>query len=88
MPELSRFYGLVLQMRFADNKQHNKPHFHVVYGDYKASFAIDGEKLSGKLPGKQTKLIKKWIKIHQEELYKAWNLAVQKQPFDSIEPLD
>lgn len=47
MPELSRFYGLVIKMLFFDNEQHHKPHVHVTYGEYKASVAIDGELLAG-----------------------------------------
>ena len=31
MPELSRFYGIIIYM-FA--KDHNPPHFHVKYGEF------------------------------------------------------
>ena len=48
MPELSRFQGIIIKMLFNDTKQHNKPHIHVSYGDYKASVGIDGELLGGK----------------------------------------
>ena len=37
MPELSRFEGMVIKMLFNDTVQHNKPHVHVTYGEYKAS---------------------------------------------------
>ena len=30
MPELSRFYGIIIRMYFAD---HAPPHFHAFYGD-------------------------------------------------------
>jgi len=30
MPEISRFYGIVIRMYFGD---HNPPHFHAAYGD-------------------------------------------------------
>ena len=43
MPELSRFQGMVIKMLFNDTVQHNKPHVHVSYGEYKASVGIDGE---------------------------------------------
>ncbi|MCD8020979.1 MAG: DUF4160 domain-containing protein [Clostridiales bacterium] len=46
MPELSRFYGLIIKMLFNDTIQHNKPHVHVTYGEYKASVALDGELLA------------------------------------------
>jgi hypothetical protein len=87
MPELSRFYGIVIKMLFSDNVQHNKPHIHVEYGDYDASVGIDGELLAGNLPGKQFKLLQAWLILHEEELYKAWNNAVRNIEFDRIEPL-
>ena len=45
MPEISRFYGLVIKMIFNDNDKHHKPHVHVYYGEYEASVALDGEVL-------------------------------------------
>ena len=87
MPELSRFHGLVIAMLFKDNLQHNKPHVHVTYGDYIASVGIDGELLGGKLPSKQFKLVQAWLVLHEEELYAAWNKAVQGQPFEKLPPL-
>ena len=50
MPEISRFYGLIVKMIYMDNEQHHKPHVHVYYGDYEASVGIDGELLAGSLP--------------------------------------
>jgi len=87
MPELSRFYGIIIKMIYADNIQHNKPHFHVYYGEHEASVGIDGDLLAGSLPVKQLRLVQAWTAIHEEELYRAWNLAVQNRPFEKIEPL-
>lgn len=71
MPELSRFYGIVIKMIYLDIAQHNKPHVHVFYGEYEASVGIDGELLAGSLPVKQLKLVMAWLVIHEEELYAA-----------------
>ena len=87
MPELSRFYGIIITMLFKDIKRHNKPHVHITYGEHEASVGIDGELLGGALPSKQFKLVQAWLVLHEEELYAAWNNAVQGQPFDKIEPL-
>lgn len=87
MPELSRFFGLIIKMMFMDDGQHNKPHIHVTYGDYKASIGIDGELLAGSLPVKQLKLVQAWLVLHEDELYAAWNKAVTGVPFDKIAPL-
>lgn len=43
MPEISRFYGLVIKMIFNDNDKHHKPHVHVYYWEYEASVGLDGE---------------------------------------------
>ena len=45
MPEISRFYGLVIKMIFNGNDKHHKPHVHVYYGEYEASVGLDGEVL-------------------------------------------
>jgi hypothetical protein len=87
MPELSRFEGIVIKMMFNDTVQHNKPHVHVTYGEYKASIALDGELLAGSLPYKQLKMVIGWMALHEEEVYGAWNKAVRNEPFDKIAPL-
>lgn len=87
MPELSRFYNIVIKMLYADNSQHYKPHFHVFYAEYEASVGIDGELIAGNLPVKQFKLVQAWAAIHEEELYQAWNQAVKGVPFGKIDPL-
>ncbi len=87
MPELCRFYSIVIKMIFNDDGQHHKPHFHAYYNEYEASIGIDGEILAGSLPKKQLKLVQAWAVIHEEELYAAWNNAVREIPFGKIEPL-
>lgn len=87
MPELCRFNGICISMLFKDIVKHNKPHIHVNYAEYEATIGIDGELLGGSLPSKQFKLIQAWLILHEEELYAAWNKAVQNEPFDKIEPL-
>ena len=79
MPELCRFFNIVIKMIFSDNTQHHKPHFHVYYAEYEAAVGIDGELLAGSLPV--------WAAIHEDELYAAWNNAVRNIPFGKIEPL-
>ena len=87
MPELSRFSGMVIYMQFNDTKQHNKPHVHVFYGDYRASVGVDGELLAGSLPRKQLSYIQAWLGINEEAVYAAWNNAVQGKQFEKIKPL-
>lgn len=39
MPTISMFYGIIIRMYFAPG-EHNPPHFHVYYNEYKASVDI------------------------------------------------
>ena len=87
MPELCRFYNIVIKMMYSDEGQHHKPHFHALYAGYEASVGIDGELLAGSLPLKQLKLVQAWAVIHEDELYDAWNKAVRNIPIGKIEPL-
>ena len=87
MPELSRFYGIVIKLIFKDDEQQHKPHVHVKYGDYKASVGIDGEVLAGRLPVRQYRMVLAWLSIHEDELYDAWNKAVNGVAFEEIDPL-
>ena len=87
MPELCRFYNIIIKMLYSDDAQHHKPHFHVFYGEYKASVSIEGELLAGSLPVKQLRMVQAWAAIHEDELYAAWNQAVRNRPFPKIEPL-
>lgn len=87
MPEISRFYGIVIKMIFKDNDKHSKPHVHVYYGEYEASVGLDGELLDGNIPLRQFKMVVGWMALHEDELYEAWNLAVQSKHFNRIAPL-
>ena len=74
-------------MLFYDTRQHNKPHVHVFYGEYEAAIGIDGELLAGSIPRKQLKIITGWLAFHEEEVYTAWNKAVQGEHFEKIPPM-
>jgi phosphomannomutase len=85
MPEISRFYGIIIAV-FHD--EHNPPHFHARYGEFKA--AIDIRSLSlleGCLPGRALGLVIEWASQHQEELLRDWQLAASGQTPKKIEPL-
>ena len=71
-------------MLFRDTQQHNKPHVHVHYGEYEVSVGVDGELLAGSLPRRQLKIVAGWFALHEEEVYAAWNRAVQGEHFDKI----
>ena len=87
MPELSRFFSIVVKMLFVDDKQHNKPHVHVFYAEHEASVGIDGELLAGTLPARQMRILSAWLAIHEDDLYAAWNKAVRGEDPGKIQPL-
>jgi hypothetical protein len=85
MPELSRFYGIVVQVYYGD---HPPAHFHVEYAGSIAKFDIETLALiSGSLPARVKGLVVEWASMHQEELHKAFHKAANLQKPDKIEPL-
>lgn len=73
MPIISTFYGIKIFIYYDD---HNKPHFHAKYGEYKCIISIeDIELINGNMPSKQLKIILAWASIHQTKLQKNWYLA-------------
>jgi hypothetical protein len=57
MPMLSMFYGVIIRMYYAPS-EHNPPHFHAYYNEYKTTIALDSlEILEGSLPRKQLRLV-------------------------------
>ncbi|MDO9153614.1 MAG: DUF4160 domain-containing protein [Paludibacter sp.] len=84
MPEISRFYGLIILMNFKD---HNPPHFHVWYGDFKATVTIDDGIVKGEMPHRALKMVFDWLEIHREELLLDWSFAQKGDELFKIEPL-
>ena len=86
MPEISRFFGIVIKMFFDD---HNPPHFHAEYSDSEA--LIDIRTLSvfaGRLPPRVMGLIVEWSTLHQQELLDDWGRAQAQQSLQKIHPLE
>ena len=78
MPEITRFYGIVIKIFFT--REHNPPHFHAVYGEYNAEIAIaTGEMLEGDLPQKAQDLIKEWWLINHSDIELMWNTKTLKK---------
>jgi len=75
MPELSRFYGIIIRMFMEPTGQHNVPHFHAYYQEFSAVFSNDNiEKLGGELPRREQRLVEAWAELHHDELVKSWEL--------------
>ncbi len=81
MPEITRFYGIIIKLFFGD---HSPPHFHAVYGDYNGIFSIEPiEIIEGDLPNRAKKMILEWAGAYQSELLEIWNT----QEFRKLPPL-
>jgi hypothetical protein len=58
MPEISRFYGIVIRMYWRD---HNPPHFHAEYSGHEALIEIrGGATVAGRLPPRAHGLVVEW----------------------------
>ena len=85
MPEISRFLGIVIMMYFND---HNPPHFHVRYEEFRAVLGIDPLELrEGNLPPRVLGLVMEWAEMHQAELMKNWTSLAAEGKFGRIAPL-
>lgn len=83
MPEICRFYGIIIRMYLID-REHPPRHIHIKYGEYEAVMElINFTLIDGNIPKKCYQLVKEWAEIHQAELIKMWD----SQSFHSIEPL-
>ena len=78
MPEITRFYGIVIKMFFKP-KEHEPSHIHALYGEYMGEFNIQtNEMIQGDLPMKAQKMVTEWLEEHRDELPEMWD--TQKNP--------
>lgn len=86
MPELCRFYGIVIRMYFAD---HGPPHFHALYGGDELLMGISTlAVLQGRLPPRAQGMVVEWASQHRDELLDAWGHAQRLEPIGKISPLE
>ncbi len=85
MPEISRFFGIIIAMYW---DEHNPPHFHARYGQLNAAIAINSlEVLEGNLPPRVLGLVIEWASQHKKELMTNWKKARDEKILNKIEPL-
>jgi hypothetical protein len=85
MPEISRFYGIIIGMFYHD---HNPPHFHARYGEYSIDISIrDFSVINGSFPPRALGFVVEWASLHRDELMKNWEAACQEKPLEPIDPL-
>lgn len=85
MPEISRFYGIIISMFY---NEHLPAHFHAKYAEFEAVIGIDAlAVLKGSLPPRALGLVMEWAAFRQKELKADWEKALQQKPLEKIEPL-
>ena len=73
MPEICRFYGIVIK-RFFKPKEHEPSHIHALYGEYVGVFDLGTMTMTeGDLPGKAQELVKEWLEANRDKLQEMWD---------------
>lgn len=88
MPEIARFFGIVIRMFVEAGGPHHRPHLHAYYQDDVGIYAIDEIGLiAGSLPQRQNRLVLAWAELHRDELSDNWEQLQAGSPPRKIEPL-
>lgn len=85
MPEISRFYGIVIKMFF---NEHKPPHFHIEYQSYEAVMNIETGEVIGRMSRRSLKLVYDWLDENKDALMENWKRIEQRKPLEKIKPLD
>ena len=85
MPEISRFFGIVITMYY---DEHPPPHFHARYGKKGVVIRIADGAVTGKLPPRAVGLVLEWWSLHQAELAANWQLLGEGKEPKKIKPLE
>ena len=88
MPEISRFFGIIIRIFSEPGSPHHSPHFHAYYQNHVGIFRIDMiEIIGGSLPQRERRLVEAWAELHQDELKENWErLQAGQLPF-KVAPL-
>ena len=88
MPEISRFFGIIIRMFVEVGTPHHTPHFHAYYQEQVGIFSIDPvELMAGDLPRRQRRFVEAWAELHQDELEADWSTLQDGRVPEPIEPL-
>ena len=86
MPEICRFFGIIITLNYND---HPPPHFHVRYNQQRAIIEIESLRLiEGRLSPRVLGMVIEWASQYQAELRANWYLARQTEPLNKIAPLE
>lgn len=88
MPEISRFFGIIIRMYSEIGGPHHLPHLHAYYQEDVGIFSLDPIALiAGSLPTRQQRLVEAWVELHQAELLDDWQRLQEGRKPLPIKPL-
>jgi hypothetical protein len=87
MPEVCRFFGIVVYMYWFDIDKHKKPHFHAKNAEFKAVFDLEGNVIEGSLGKTGDRLVKEWSELRKLEIVDAWEKAIAGKEIPWIRPI-
>lgn len=88
MPEIARFFGIVIRMYAEPASPHHLPHLHAYYEACGVVYGIQPiKRMGGALPLRQLRLVEAWAELHQEQLLDNWNRLQSGRPPLPIAPL-
>ena len=88
MPEIARFFGIIIRMFAEPGAPHHRPHLHAYYQSHVGVFAVDEiELIAGELPRRQRRLVEAWAELHQHDLLADWDRLQSGQLPFKIDPL-
>lgn len=67
---------------------HSPPHFHAKYGEYEITVDIRTGVVAGKFPKRALRHVLEWYELHKDELLEDWDLCLNQQMPNPIEPLE
>ena len=70
------------------HNDHNPPHFHAEYAEHEIEVEIENGLVQGRFPRRALKAVLEWYELHRAELLEDWQLAEQRRPLNSIDPLE
>ena len=86
MPEICRIGSIRVLMYFDD---HGGPHVHVIDGGRRDKFYLETMEFEhGSLQQRKQREVRRWARVRQPELRRAWRQVMDHVPPDPIRPLD
>jgi hypothetical protein len=85
MPEISRFLGIIIFMVYND---HQPPHFHARYGDFKITIEIETGIIEGKFPRRALNAVLEWYQLYRDQLLDNWKFSLEHKELKRIPPLE